>query len=90
MDVITSFVKYRFELSKKISDSEILDKVLFSDDIRKRIREENDLTLAHFQVIMGKLRKNKIIIDNKINSRFIPNIKEGDNSFQLVLYFDLK
>jgi hypothetical protein len=90
MDVITSFVKYRFELSKKINDSEILDKVLFSDDIRKKIREENGLTLAHFQVIMGKLRKNKVIIDNKINSRFIPNVKEEDNSFQLVLYFDLK
>lgn len=90
MEVITTFAKYRFELSKKINDSDILDKVLMGEDVRKKVREECNLTLAHFQVIMGKLRKNKVIIDGKINSKFLPNIKEGDSSFQLVLYFDLK
>lgn len=90
MDVITCFVRHRFELSKKINDSDILDKVLMSDDIRKKIREECNLTLAHFQVIMGKLRKNKLIIDGKINPKFIPKIKEEDSSFQLVLYFEVK
>lgn len=90
MDVITSFVKHRFELSKKINDSEILDKVVMGDDTRKKVREECGLTLAHFQVIMGKLRKNKLIVDGRINPRFLPNIKEGDSTFQLLLYFELK
>ena len=90
MDVITSFVKHRFELSKKINDSDILDKVVMGDDTRKKVREECGLTLAHFQVIMGKLRKNKLIVDGKINPKFLPNIKEEDTTFQLVLYFELK
>lgn len=90
MDVITSFVKYRFELSKKINDVDILDKVVMGDDIRKKVREECNLTLAHFQVIMGKLRKNKVIINGKINPKFIPNISEEDSSFKLLLFFDLK
>ena len=73
IDVITSFVKQRYELSKVIKDNEILDKVTMSEDTKKKVREECNITLPHFQVIMGKLRKNKVIIDGKINPRFIPN-----------------
>ena len=90
IDVITSFVKQRYELSKVIKDNEILDKVTMSEDTKKKVREECDITLPHFQVIMGKLRKNKVIIDGKINSRFIPNINEETGYFQLMLLFELK
>ena len=90
IDVITSFVKHRYELSKVIKDDEILDKVTMSEDTKKKVREECDITLPHFQVIMGKLRKNKVIIDGKINSRFIPNINEETGYFQLMLLFELK
>lgn len=90
IDVITSFVKQRYELSKVIKDNEILDKVTMSEDTKKKVREECNITLPHFQVIMGKLRKNKVIIDGKINSRFIPNIDEETGTFQLLLLFELK
>lgn len=90
LDVITSFVKHRFELSKVIKDNDILDKVTMSEDTKKKVREECNITLPHFQVIMGKLRKNKVIIDGKINPRFIPNISEDSDSFQLLLLFELK
>lgn len=90
IDVITSFVKQRYELSKVIKDNEILDRVTMSEDTKRKVREECNMTLPHFQVIMGKLRKSKVIIDNKINPRFIPNIKEDSGIFQLLLLFDLK
>ena len=90
IDVITSFVKQRYELSKVIKDNEILDKVTMSEDTKKKVREECNITLPHFQVIMGKLRKNKVIIDGKINPRFIPNIDEEAGIFQLLLLFELK
>jgi hypothetical protein len=90
IDVITSFVKQRYELSKVIKDNEILDKVTMSEDTKKKVREECNITLPHFQVIMGKLRKNKVIIDGKINPRFIPNIDEETGTFQLLLLFELK
>ena len=89
-DVITSFVKQRYELSKVIKDTNILDKVTLSEDVQKKVREECNMTTAYFQVIMGKLRKSKIIVDGKINPRFIPNITEENGSFQLLLLFDLK
>ena len=90
IDVITSFVKHRYELSKVIKDNDILDKVTMSEDTKRKVREECNITLPHFQVIMGKLRKNKVIIDGKINPKFIPNIKEETCTFQLLFLFELK
>ena len=90
IDVITSFVKQRYELSKVIKDNDILDKVTMSEDTKRKVREECNITLPHFQVIMGKLRKNKVIIDGKINPKFIPNIKEETGTFQLLFLFELK
>ena len=90
MDVITAFVKQRYELSKVIKDNDILDKVTMSEDTKRKVREECNITLPHFQVIMGKLRKNKVIVDGKINPRFIPNIDEETGTFQLLLLFELK
>ena len=88
MDVITSFVKQRYELGKVIKDNEILDKVTMSEDTKKKVREECDISLPHFQVIMGKLRKNKVIIDGKINPRYIPSVDEKNGSFKMMLLFD--
>ena len=90
MDVATAFVKQRYKLSKVVKDPDILDKVLMSEDTKRIVREECNITLPHFQVIMGKLRKNQIIVDGKINPRFIPNIDEESGSFKLLLYFTLK
>lgn len=90
IDVAASFVKQRYELSKVIKDSEILDRVIMSEDTKKKVREECNITLPHFQVILGKLRKNKVIVDGKINPKFIPNINADNDAFQLLLLFELK
>lgn len=90
MDVAISFVKQHYELSKVIKDDEILDKVTMSEDTKRKVREECGITLPHFQVIMGKLRKSKVIVDNKLNPKFIPNIDQETGYFQLLLLFDLQ
>lgn len=89
-EVITALLKERYNLSKKVSDPEILDTILMSDDIQRRVREECGMSRSHFQVIMGKLKKSGILENNKINPKFIPNIREDENSFQLLLLFELK
>lgn len=90
MDVITAFAKKRFELSRQINDSTILDKFLMSDDVKREIREECNISQPHFQVIMGKLKNTKMIIEDKINPKFLPNLTEDEQSFKLLLLFDLK
>ncbi len=90
MEVATSFVKQRYELSKVVSDNDILDRLVMSEDTKRNVREECNITLPHFQVIMGKLRKNNIIVDGKLNPRYIPRVIEENGSFKLMLLFDFQ
>ena len=90
MDIAASFMKQRYLLSKAIKDGAILDRVTMSEDTKRKVIEECKITPSHFQVIMGKLRKSKIIENGKLNPKFLPkNIEEGDKSCKLLLYFDL-
>lgn len=89
-EIAAALIKYRYELGKVIKDDNILDKVVMGEDTKKKIREECNISSPHFQVILGKLKKNKVIIDGRINPRFIPNIIDDEEVFQLLLYFELK
>ena len=90
MDIYAAFLKYRFELSKVIKDEEILDNVLFSDDIKKKIRADCSISQQHFQVIMTKLRQAGLIENNKLNKKYIPNIEEDGKEFRLIFHFELQ
>lgn len=87
-EVIACLVKERYNLSKVIKDSEILDRVTMGEETRRKVREECNINLPYFQVIIGKLRKTGVIVDGKINPRYIPNIIEDNNQFHLLLLFD--
>jgi len=89
IDVITAFLKKRYELSKDILDPIKLDKYLMNEETKAEIRDECHISPAHFQVIMGKLRKSGIIVNGNINPKFIPNIKSDEGPFQLLLYFQV-
>jgi predicted transcriptional regulator len=89
IDIISCFLKHRYELSKVIKNEEILDQVTLGEETRKKVREECNISLQHFQVILGKLRKSGIIIDGKINPKFIPNVDPNSNTFNLLFLFEL-
>ena len=89
-DIVAAFIKARFELSKSVIDDALLDKIVMSDDIKNKVKTECNVSDAFFQVILGKLRKTGVIVDGRINSKFIPkNLSPDDKAFQLLLYFDL-
>ena len=88
IDVAATLVKIRYELSKVVKDEIILDKLVMSEDTKKRVREECNIQTQHFQVIMSNLRKHKVIVNGKINPLVIPRIKEGDDTLQLLFLFD--
>ncbi|MCF0114096.1 MAG: hypothetical protein HUJ56_02000 [Erysipelotrichaceae bacterium] len=90
IDVIACFVKHRYELSKVIKDEELLDKFTMGEETKRKVREECNISLPFFQVIMSKLRKNKVIVNNKINPKFIPDINEEEGAASLLLLFELK
>lgn len=89
IDVIASFLKQRWELSKSISDQAILDEMVMSDATKKKVMAECNISLQVFYVVMSNLRKSKIIDKGKINPRLIPNIRQdSDNYFQLLILFE--
>lgn len=90
IEVAASFLKKRYELSKSIvHNEELLDKTLMNEDTKREIRENCNLSTTHFQVIMGKLRKARIIENNKLNPKYIPNITQDKDTLQLIILFDI-
>ena len=88
-DVVAAFIKARFELSKSISDPVWLDKVVMSDEIKSKVKEECGVSDAFFQVILGKLKKTGVILEGKINPKFIPKITPDSTSYSLMLLFSI-
>lgn len=89
LKVISSFLKQRFELSKKVPDQNILDSLTMSNDTKKKVIEECGLSKQHLYVIMSGLKKKHVITENGlIEPRLIPNIRVDDNGcFQFLLLF---
>ena len=89
IEVIAAFARHRYELGKAIKDDNILDKYLFSEETKRQIRSELNISTNHFQVIMVKFKKNGVFIDGKINKKLLPNLGEDATSYKLMLYFKL-
>lgn len=96
LEVTACLLKHRYQLSKVVQDNKIfsIDEMLLSKEIKDKVKAECSITSAYFMVILSRLRKNKVIIDGRINPKFIPNIKEiedtGTNTLQLLLLFEFK
>ena len=88
-DVTAAFLRNRYYLSTKINDQKILNQVLFSEQTKKKIMAETNLSVAHFQVIMGKLRKAGVIKDNTLNPKIVPTLSPEAKDFKLLLFFEI-
>ena len=81
-DVATAFLRERYNLSKVILDKDLVDRTLMSEESQRKLKQECGLTNQHFQVIKSKLKNKKFFINDKINPRLVPCIKEEQGSFQ--------
>lgn len=88
MDVAACLLKRRYQLSKVIKDNDLLDKNVINDDGIAQVCQECQLTGQHLQVILGKLKECKVIINNRLNPKLIPNIDENLNFVCLAITFD--
>lgn len=88
IDVVACFLQLRQELSQKIPDAQMVDTLLMNNATKEKVRELCNITLAHFYVIMGSLRKKKVLVNNSINPKLIPSMTSNtDSVFQLVILF---
>lgn len=88
VDVMSSLLKQRWELSKVIADPAVLDSQLMSNDTIKKVIKECNITRAHFYVLKNNLMKRKVITESGINPRLLPNIAKDNNGvFQFLILF---
>lgn len=91
IEILSMFLLKRFELSKIIKEDSLVDKYLFSSDVREEIRSKTEFNKNHFHLILTNLRKSGILSsDNIINKRFIPDISEDITSFNLLYQFTIE
>ncbi len=87
-ELLTCLLKARHQLSKDIANEEILEQTVFSHLIRDKICDELGLTWRNYNVLICRLKAKRMIIDGKINKRFIPSLKEDAKEFKMVICFD--
>lgn len=86
-EVAARIIAQYFKLKDSIPDPEMLKEVLWSHTSRKDMRESLDMSQAHFQMILAKLRTSGVLVDGDINPKYIPHI--GDEPrFMLAIVFD--
>lgn len=87
--VLAALLQRRFELSRTITDDDLLDKVLFTDEIKKGIVENLGISPGNFQSVLTNLRKAGVITNNTISKRYIPSLEYEEDSYRLLLNFKI-
>lgn len=92
MDIVSAYLYKRYQLSAAIKDYDLLDRVTMGSDFRDEVRSLCDMSLNQFQVLLCKLRKRGIFVNDRIHPKLIPNLVADNTtgSFKLLLLFDFK
>lgn len=86
-DVAAEFVKHYMILAKEMSDEEHINEILFSKKIKNQICEDLGLKQPYFRTILQNLRRNRIIVNGKLEKRYVPSYVPGEK-FRLMFIFD--
>tara|TARA_R110000803_G_scaffold129900_1_gene197289 strand:- start:392 stop:685 length:294 start_codon:yes stop_codon:yes gene_type:complete len=90
IEAVGLLLYYRYELSREVSNIELVDRLLFSTETRTKIRADlNNMSQKVFNNLLTSLRKKGVLSkDNKIVPQLIPNMTE--DGFNLVFSFEVK
>jgi SOS-response transcriptional repressor LexA len=78
-------------LSEEVLNKSLIDKLLFSPDVRKNIMADLNIKSTYvFNNLLTALRNKGVITrDNKIAEVLIPNFIPGSDNFKLVFNFEV-
>lgn len=88
--LFAAMLKRRFELSDVIADEKLLDEAILGREERKRLKDAYQISSVKMYNCLTALKRSKVIINGRINPKFIPKVKKGDKDFSLLFYFTLK
>lgn len=91
MEMLSLFLNKRYELSKKITDEDLLDTMLFDKNIKDQIKKEMNYSNHQvFNNMLSSLRSKGVIINGKINKGLIPDLGEDGDNFKLIFNFNIR
>lgn len=82
--VLAALLYYRYTIEQQVKNKVIADELLFNTKTRKKIKEELEIESYSFNNILSSLRKKKLIVNNTLNSKIIPQVEPNFNNFKLV------
>jgi hypothetical protein len=85
IDVAAIFLRKYFENKEKIINEELLNKVTFSTESKRSVREELNMTPTYFQIILRGLKEKEFIKNGLINPKFIPSFNSDGNILHLFI-----
>lgn len=87
-DVAARLLSQYFKLKDQCSDMAVLKQLLLSTTSRQDMRNSLGMSVAHFQMCLGKLRSSGVIVDEFINPKFVPHLDDDRRTFELRVVFD--
>lgn len=92
MQALSSLLYYRQELLNQIDNEPLVEKLLFSQEIRRKVRKDlGGMQNGVFNNLLTALRRKKVITkDNKIIRPLIPRMEKNAEGFKLIFNFEFK
>ena len=90
VDMLAKILYYRYKISCNVTDKSAIDKLLFSEDNRKKMREELGYEAYTFNNNLVVLRKKKLINGKSVNLSIVPNVEEDFQSFNFTYAISIK
>lgn len=84
IDVLSLYLYYFYVYKEDIKNEGFLWKILFDYETKLKIRDELNIDDGTFQNIMTAFRKKQVIVDNKINPKYIPILNTKEKSFKII------
>ena len=89
MRILSLLLYYHYQYRHEITNQKVLWKLVFDYDTKKSILKEVGITDAVYRNILTKLRKSKIIINNRIVDTFIPQLELNSKQFRIIFNFNI-
>ena len=81
VDMLAKLLYFRYKISCDVTDKSAIDALLFSEENRKRMREELNYEVYTFNNNLSILRKKKLVNDKSMHPSIIPSLEKGFENF---------
>lgn len=87
--LLAELLYFRHKLSEEVSNDELIDKLLFSYDIKVKIAAALNISIPTYRVMLSRLTKQGVITDGVFNKAYLPQLGKEDDTFVMAYKFKI-